>query len=171
MKRGSRRRKGKLLSLSAEEHPSYSSKRTTRGGAKKTQAKRPPSSRRSASRIASKPLDSAGPVPPCPPEGSIWAQIGLHFGSVQAPVPAVRDGERGRRVRRVPCRWDGRRSELSPFLFLCLFFCGEWSNALIQVPKPKVWIFESFMCLVCHLIFFSFGKTGKLERFRSKLER
>ena len=139
MKRGSRRRKGKLLSLSAEEHPSYSSKRTTRGGAKKTQAKRPPSSRRSASRIASKPLDSAGPV--------------------QAPVPAVRDGERGRRVRRVPCRWDGRRSELSLFLFLCLFFCGEWSNALIQVPKPKVWIFESFMCLVCHLIFFFFWKN------------
>jgi hypothetical protein len=63
--------------------------------------------RRSASRIA---LEAArfgrtrARVPVALPETSIWARIDQHFCSVHAPDPVVRDGERGRRLRRVQCR-------------------------------------------------------------------
>jgi hypothetical protein len=116
--------------------------RWTRGGIRNRQ--KPSSSRRSASRIALKPLESGGPELP---RGGLDLgpdRPAFHSRACKCAC-AVRHGEGGRRVR-VPCRWDGRRSETH---FLFLFSCGEWFNALIQVLELKLWIFVSSVRLVC----------------------
>jgi hypothetical protein len=87
-------------------HPARGGRGQRRGGQENTRPQ-PRRLRRSASRIA---LEAArfgrtrARVPVALPETSIWARIDQHFCSVHAPDPVVRDGERGRRLRRVQCR-------------------------------------------------------------------